>query len=307
MTLTPHRSLFLKFKETPSEEVEVLDLIEKYFIRMEQKPIPKRDQYAGLYDAFEMIQLAQSGITAFNYDLPGNITIVGDLLKVDLDFYIWPHPMTLTFNTPRPAGANQDTITLLRKFNENKVVNVVVPLRNYVQIPYGGVVNEVTWDTPCYNKLGEELEEPPEVIAIEKGYIVFNKAVFGVLKINIDATGYLYRASFFFEKTETEGKSVQNLFYNQVNHNKITNVECSITATHLDEEGEEKSAVLELDLPAYVLDYLEACPDGRLRHFMCDPDDYPIVEHLKIYYSVCSGEVLETIRVEIPNPCSEME
>jgi hypothetical protein len=302
----PYASLFLRFRSNP-EEVIKTEFTEKRFVTLEQKPIPKRDQYAGLYDAFEMIQMAQSGMTAFNYDLPGNVTIVGDLLKVDLDFFVWPHPGDMVFNAPSPAGAHEDYITLLSKSTETKSSNLVVPLQNYVQIPYGGTVGDIEWTTPCYNESGEELEEAPEILDVINGYVVFSKIVFGVIKITMEAVKYTYRASFYFEKTETEGKSIQNIFYNQVNHNQITNVECSVTVSHLDEEGEEKKAVLELEIPAYVLDYLEACPDGSFKHFWCDPADHPIVEHIKIYYSLCSGEVLETIREEVPNPCSEEE
>lgn len=340
MTDNLNGSIKLTFKN--SEIVE--DLEEQFFVTMEQEYIPERDQYAGLYDAFRMIQLAQSGGSAFNHNLPGNVTLEGNYFKIELDFYVWPHPETLEFDTPTMVSSSTNYVTPLYKFTTSKTVNKVVPMTNFVQLPYSGVVSSVTWDTSCYNEEGEVLDQKPEM-EIKDGYIIFDKVVFGVLKITTQAIGYRYTATIYV------AKSVQEIVYNQVNKNQITYPECVVEVSHLDEEGEEQQALLELILPAYVLDYFEGCPVsdesepkpdpedpdepgpepepepgpepepdpkhpkdpnpeepedlGNLSWYKCFPDEDPIVEIVKVYYSTCSGKVIDTVRTKVHNPCSK--
>lgn len=323
----------LMYRGTQSDAIT---LEQQKFVTLEQEYIPKRNQFAGLYDAFKMIQLAQSGGSSFNHNLPGNVSLEGNYFKINLNFYLWPYPENLIFQGPMMVGSERNQISLQYKFTKSKVVSKVVPMRNYITLPYSGRVISTSWETPCYDESGKVYDVRPK-IQIVNGYIIFDKPVFGILKINTQAVGYKYKATIYV------AKSVQDIVYNQVNKNQIKHPECTVMVKHRDNYGREQKALLELILPAYVFDYFEGCPVdnqpeppppipkppppipkpnpdpedpedpdpedpedlGNLSWYKCFPEDDPVVEIIKVYYSTCSGDVLDTVRVKVPNPCSK--
>jgi hypothetical protein len=283
----------------PSEEFveKALSLTEREYIKMEQKEIPENNENVNLFDLFEMVQLARSGKTAFSYDVPDNVYFEGNEIKIEIEFYVWPSSMDLSYSLTGPSNVE---IGPAENVSLQKSGNLIFPLQRYVKSPYPGTLGEYDWETPCFNRKGE-IEEYTGSILMDKGYVILEKGVFGVMRAEISAQGYLHKATFTFQKTEA--KEIEGIFTRQ-KMKSITNVESSILATFIRKDGVEDTAKLKLILPKYLLDMLEACPDGTLkREGPCDPSGKPKSVLTKIYYSICTGEVLKIIQKEISNPC----
>lgn len=300
MNTNLNTSLVCRFQGLEDIEDLMDELEDRVWIRLEQEEIPLPRQTAGLFDAFAMYQMAKSGMTAFNYDLPDNVKIQGNNIVVKLNFFVWPSNLDLTYSLT--AGSNI-SISEKKVIDQPKSANVIFPLRKYEESVYPGELQTKNWETPCYNEKGEVVD-CPETIRFFNGYFIIDKKVFGVLRTNMIAKGYKHTARLTFPKTVSEQSKLGNILYTQQNHQSITNPECLIVCTYNDKEGKEYKETLNLKLPSYLLDLLEACSSGALkREETCDPSNNPTTTHTTVYYSVCSGEVLDVRQKEISNPC----
>lgn len=270
------------------------------WIKMEQVPVSETTETANLYDIFQMMSSAAGGLTSRIYkpDTLDYVSFQGNNILIKLDFWVFPSSLDLGYS----LKINNGTISTKTYEDVSKTGNVVVPLSKKVQMEY--LINEASasleWESTVYNKFGNVLSNPE--IIIDGPYIEFEEEVFGIIRADVEAKGYRYTATLSFPKSEQE--DVSYMIKDQTNFSSITNVDCSVICTYLDDSGEVQEEVLTLKIPDIVSDILEACPGKNTSYH--DPcffsDDPNACEENKeaytttYYYSTCDGEILDIVR-----------
>lgn len=241
-------------------------------LRLEQQPVD--DGSLRLQDLAAMLSLAASGISARTYQSRSCTAWLEDgLLKVSLGLYVWPTDLTLEYelhgDLVEPAA--QTPVELEREFD------LVVGMTDRVALPFLSRQAKLSWQTPCYNDLGEVVPQP--AMRIEVDQLRLDAPVFGVLRFHGLALGHFHELLFAVPKTTTQ---------------KVTDIKPAITARWLVGE-EQQHQRLELELPACAQALLEACADGELINQEPEPivgDELGYV----VYYNTCTGNVYQVLR-----------
>ncbi|MCK9311146.1 MAG: hypothetical protein M0P26_02585 [Bacteroidales bacterium] len=246
-------------------------------LTLAQEPVDKR---SGLLqaDLDRMLALVLSGQSARRYK-PARCaawireTVVG----ADLVVHAWPVPEDLDY-TLEAVGCEAAEPARVQVEGE---FDLVVPMSASVDLPASFAGLTYTWQTPCFNRFGEEVPAP--AITVHPARLELAAEVFGVLRIAGQAIGDRYAITYTVPKMQ----SGQVLKYEDL-------PEAAVIARWTDADGEPANAQLALDLPGCLEQLLEACPDGSLvadrkAGGQINPDEglVPVV-----YYSACTGNVL---------------
>ncbi len=133
-------------------------------------------------------------------------------------------------------------------------------------------------------------------------HFYFPEKVFGVLRASLAAKGYRYTATLTFPKTSSGVTEIGSLVFNQAQYSSITNINCTIICKFVDEDGEDQEEALELKIPAIVADLLAECPGatgGLKSNPRCESKESEFKTKTTLYYSTCTGEILDTVRQDI--------
>ena len=246
-------------------------------LTLAQDPVDKR---SGLIqaDIDRMLALVLSGQSARRYK-PARCaawvreTVVG----ADLVVHAWPVPEDLVY-TLEAVGCTADPPTRVQVEGE---FDLVVPMSASVDLPATFAGLGYQWQTPCYNRFGEQVPAP--AITVHPARLELAAEVFGVLRITGAAIGDRYAITYTVPKMQA----------GQVLRNEDL-PEAAVIARWTDADGEPANAQLALDLPGCLEQLLEACPDGSLvadrkAGGQINPDEglVPVV-----YFSACTGNVL---------------
>lgn len=271
------------------------------WVTMEQEEISETSENANLFDIFQMMGRSASGLTAFTYTPPDLdfISFTSTNIIIELDFLLFPSSMGLLYSLEINQGSLSDKLYV----EMPKMGNIVIPLDDKVQMPYliDPDLSSFEWETPVYDEDGHFLNSP--VITVNGPYLTFKQAVFGIIRADIKAKGYRYTATLSFPKSHEGRQEIIGIITNQTTFNSITNVNCSVVCTYTDEDDNEQQEVLELKIPAIVEDFLSECDDGTLKTNPRCNDGQKNADKkytTTIYYSTCTGEILDTVRGE-PN------
>jgi len=289
-----------------SQEGEDFSLGNERWIKLEQPPIDEKKEKANLEDIVSMMQFGAAGLTSSLYT-PSGISILRATpfaFEFTLGFWLFPSDINMGYS----LQINQGVIDSGVLSWQNKTGNLVVPMQKNVVFPYlissdGGGVDRggVDWETPVYNEFGVKIKSP-KITILESRYISFPEKVFGVLRLNFPAQGFWYNATLSFPKTKKGAEAF--LGFNKTDYNNITNVNCAIICTYQDENDKTQQTKLQLKIPQITQDLLAECPDESLLEF-------PPCQDLKyntrtvIYYSTCTGEILDTVRTDLKDKCLE--
>jgi len=274
-----------------------LDL-DSVWINMEQEYISETSQDANLFDIFQMMGRSASGLTSFSYE-PTELSFLSfssTSIKLNLDFWVFPSNLDLAYSLRINTGSIHSKV-----YEEvPRVGNIVIPLQNQIKLPYliDQSLSTFTWETPIYNSVGQLLNS--QTINIEGPYLYFNEEIFGVIRANAVAKGHRHTATLTFPKSTIGRQEIAGLVSNQLNFNSITNTKCSVICTYIDLKGDVQEEILELKIPKSVVDLLAECPNGRLRsNPRCDASESAYTSRLTIYYSTCTGEILNRVRSDV--------
>lgn len=268
---------------------------DNYWVNLEQGDLPVYDGNASLLDILNMTAIARSRETASSYRSNDNIYFSdeGNTINVPLTFYLWPSSLDLAYSLEVHANGSlsERTAVLLPR-----VGNKVIPMDNIVEFPALLANSSFSWETPCYNRNGAIVPNPS--YTIERNQIVLDAEVFGVLRGAFQYSGYKYALTLSFSKVETTVEKeplagFRDIVHQQTKYDRITSVVCSVLCTYIDEKGETKQEVLELQIPKSVEMYLSECPGGVSIEW---PDDIDGCNTI-YYYSVCDGAVLDIQRI----------
>ena len=246
-------------------------------VRLEQAPVSSNR--LTLTDLSAMVALIASGISAQTYQSRDcEAWVAGDMVYADLVAYAWPTTLDLEYQLSgdlvEPGAVTR--IEMEREFD------LVVPMRDRVELPFLVRNARLEWQTPCYSQLGEIVDRP--TLRIEGDQLHLDAEVFGVLRFRGLALGYRHALHFAMAKNMQES---------------ITQLEPALTALWMDGE-EQQSEWLRLQLPGCLETLLAACEDGvllreRVFGVVTGPDELVPV----VYYSACTGQVVE-LRYERP-------
>ena len=245
-------------------------------LTLEQDPVNKRSGLTQA-DLNDMLALVLSSQSARRHGPRSCAAWVREsTVGADLVVHAWPVPADLDY-TFEAVGAITDGATRVQVEGE---FDLVVGMTTSVDLPasFDGLSYE--WDTPCYNRFGEEVPAP--AITVHPARIELDAEVFGVLRITATAIGDRYGLA--YQVAKMQGGSV--LKYEDL-------PEAAAVARWTDADGEAANAQLDLAVPGCLADLLAACPDGGLIQDSVQvsaADDEPLVP--VVYYSACTGNVL---------------
>lgn len=270
------------------------------WLNMVQSEIPEAAQNANLADINQMLLRAQSGLSAHSYNKTGlGVVDLGTVLRVSLVFYVYPSSLDLPYSLVFSGG----TLSGRALSNMAKSGNVVFPLSDTVEFPYLIGAVSYSWESACYDNLGI-VTSNPEVTS--SGFAInCTKSVFGVLRVSLNAVGYRYVAVIDFQKTTATREYIEGIINDQTHFNSITNINLMVEASYVDAANEPQKTSLSLKLPNFISDYLTACENKVVIGGW--EDDPPTTDKTTIYYSTCTGEILDRHTVEVPIPAGVPE
>lgn len=245
-------------------------------LTLAQEPVDKR---SGLLqaDLDRMLALVLSGQSARRYKPARCAAWVRETtVGADLVVHAWPVPEDLVY-TLEAVGCTADPPTRVQVEGE---FDLVVAMTTSVDLPATFAGLAYTWQTPCYNRFGEQVQAP--AITVHPARLELDAEVFGVLRITGQAIGDRYAITYTVQKMQAG----QVLRYEDL-------PEAAVMARWTDADGEPDNAQLDLALPGCLADILAACPDGSLvadRGSVSVSDQEELVP--VVYFSACTGQVL---------------
>lgn len=223
-------------------------------------------------DLHTMLAMVASGVSAKAYK-PASCEayVLGDMAYCDLQAYVWPSSLELNYT----ISAQLLTVQEVQSAKVEREFDLVVEMADSVELPCLATALTATWQTPCYNKVGVQVDPP--AITIKPTSLQLSAEVFGVLRIRCLAHGWLHPLQFEMQKNAAD---------------TITNLKPTLTATWGSGENAQ-SVSINIELPACLETLLAACDDGttyRDKAYGTAKPDEGLVSY--IYYTPCSGRML---------------
>lgn len=178
---------------SPSSETTTTNIGE--FCRMEQVYKESVRDAADNNDISQMIATARSGKSAYNYiyDVCPYVTVIGTVLEVKLDFFVWPSDMDLKYTMITGVG----TIGNKKIIKEHRAFDV--PFQSSSTASFNYLFSgQVSKEMPVFSVRGESLSEIP----IEKHdtYLSYPVAITSVFRASGTVEGHRYTLTMELDK-----------------------------------------------------------------------------------------------------------
>lgn len=241
------------------------------WLNMAQVEIPEIYNAVNLYDLTQMFTRVTSGLSVRTYR-PARcpVTIQGETVIVPIEFDVFPSSMDMPYSLRSGLGELSGPS---RSADPRQEFDIVVPMTDRVTLPFLAENLISYWQTPCFNEFGEQVFSVGR--SRDGATISLDRTCFGVLRVICDAIGYRHTCTMEFIK----------------GNYSITNVKNSVVASWVDENNEQQTATLDLELPGCVEDLLETCDDGSLPTTIGQTEEDP-AGIPTVYYSTCNGFVI---------------
>lgn len=273
--------------------------LEDPWVKLEQTKPSKIAQAVTMREIYRMWMMAAQGQSARRMRSAGcPIEFIGSQIHIYLGFQAWPSTPEMSFDLQASTGKiiNRKNIEKQREFS------VFVENVTNVKLPYYMRDISLHWETPCFNRYGEQIDAP--TITLAPTEISFDSEVFGGLRITGTALGVSAIAHITIDKPITEDDSLydphatgattiyQSGVYSttkpkpaNLNSTKIEAPSCTITASW---QGltETKTDQLRLEVPQCVIDALNMCPGmwDKFAEFCWEQ------KKITVYFDGCTGE-----------------
>lgn len=284
-----------------------------HWVRLEQIKPSATSMRPNVEQLYRMWSAAANGSSAQLLNIMGcPVEIRGDEVHIFLGFYAWPSSPDLPFSLESTTGE------IVRRMNTStaKSFSIFVNNSDVVLLPYYMQSVSTMWETPCFSQSGEQLPAPPGVL--HDTWIQLPYPVFGVVRINGIAIGesaavhiILNKAIESIPTTLAQEASWYDAPSNQRIYTpppvesrqsvKISNVQCTVIATWLDEYGTEQTDELVMETPQCVQDLLDLCPDMFQRILRICSTSYVLYVH----WNGCTGEIIEMLPEDPLTYCSQ--
>lgn len=230
-------------------------------------------------DLHIMLAMVKAGVSAKAYKPKScEAYVVGDMAYCDLQTYVWPSSMALNYT----LTAQLLTLSAPQVAAVEREFDLVVEMADNVELPCIATGLTATWQTPCYNRVGVQVDPP--AITINPTGLQLSSTVFGVLRIRCLAHGWLYPLQFALQKSLAS---------------TITDLRPTLTATWGTDDNQQSTSI-DIELPACLQTLLAACDDGQTYRDKAYGTVEPEQELVPtIYYTPCSGRMI-AVRNERP-------
>lgn len=248
-------------------------------VRLEQAGLPDIDELVNLGDIYQMLLGAWSGISAQSLppeDCP--FSYEDGVVTVALDFYAWPTALDLDYGVTASIGTLGEPV----RIEIEKEFDQILDHTDLVTLPYYLEGAQLTWQSPAFDRNWRVIDRP--TVTMDGSTLRLSEPVFGVMRIKATAVGYLHTVRISLvkqEETEDEDGNLNMTGY------KIENLQCTVTASWIDENGKFQTFPLDLEVPECVKDFLDECPGGGAKG-----SAGPTPERPYVYYNTCTGQVI---------------
>jgi hypothetical protein len=296
MTNYSQRIAFVSAESTTSDA--------ETWVHLEQTKPSKLAAAATMRDIYRMWMAAATGQSARAMRAEGcPIEFQGDLIHIYLGFYAWPNPTDLDFTLQASTGI----IEQRKNIRKQREFSVFVNNAEKLSLPYYMENITIVWESPCYNRFGEQIGTPR--VTITPTEIRFEPEVFAGLRIYGTAIGVSAVSHITVSKPIEVDEDIEidpsitgaSITYEHgvytpsvpkpanLNSAKIAAPSCTITAAW---QGltERETDQLNLEVPQCVIDALNMCP-GMWDKFaeFCFTQ-----KKMTVYYDACTGEIKHT-------------
>lgn len=275
------------------------------FLYLVQDDISGMDAAPTADDLEAILNFIISGRSARSYD-SGNcpMSFAGNRVYLHLDFFVHTSSSETQYSLA-PTTILSEISEAVEEDNEDNQY-VIVPMASYVDLERNIThVSTFVFETPCYDENGLVIPTPNYEIRGSK--IVFDQTFFAVVRIEYRYTAYRHTISMVAEYDETtqaldpqtgEYRTLQELAAEGVfgyMHIDWTN---SVTATYIDEDGNEGTKTLDFEIPGCVDNMVGTCvypgvAGGSSVQINPETDG----QQISVYYNSCNGTF---IRADFP-------
>ncbi len=302
------------------------------WINLEQQ-LATESPYANLQDLWNMFSFAQSGLTANSYNNDcENMSIDSDTISIPLKIWVWPSAMDLQYTL---SNALDDGSTVAMTVSPARLVEVyrsdsiVVGLADNYVFDHLLSLQNFQLETPCYNRLGEQILMP--FFEVKENKILFDAPFFASARVRYKAIGYEHTVTLHYPNDKAGIGQIKDDLAAQQSHVAAAEVDTrvkinvsnvTLIASYVDNSATSGAKLqqntLGLQIPESVANCLSQCPDGSLIGGGSttindgddddgqDQDQEPETEEwLDVYYSTCSGKVIDTNRRTVTKPAGE--
>lgn len=214
------------------------------------------------------------------------------VLHVSLPFYAMPSAPGLDFT----VTASGVTLSGPTRSSAARTADAVFTASKSVQLEYYFESGSAEQLIPAFTADGEQVTVSA---TLSGSTLTLSQEVTTVFRVSGQATAYKYAAEFDLDRTPEKTVITVDGNGNEITRETkevwmtLDKPSIAVLATWLcivDDEGEEQSASLTLELPDCVSSMLTVCPEsGKLKGGQVVPN---AAGTLNVYYSTCSGEVL---------------
>lgn len=203
-------------------------------------------------------------------------SIVDDVITVTLAFYVWPSQMDLEYNLSLTNGNSLGSAKLTTEevINYHKSFDVIFNNASYVELPYN-FTGDFVQSMPVFTPEGKASRATFELV---DSVIEATETVYTVLRADGIAHGYRHTVEMKFNKSDAGEEQ------------RIDNVNCEVTLTYKNEDGETETEILQLEIPQCALDLLEWCESDKPTG--CQGNDCNKGTTIKVWYSTCEDETI---------------
>jgi len=283
----------------------------KPFVKLEQKKPKEHEKNASLEMMYNMWIGSSNGIPSQLSNFIGcPIEIRGDKIHVFLSFFAFPSSPDLDYKLSVDIG---EIVTLVNN-GKNRKLHLFVNNSDTVELPYWFERVSTMWTTQTFDKNGDFVT-PPKVIHMGN-WLSFEFPVFGVIEVSGSPLGEIGTVGIILDKPVEEVSIApadweENAWGHKVltpppvtstDSLKITNLKCTVTATWLNDEGEEETNSLTLEAPDCIKSFLEMCPDMYTTILLICTKAYTAFQK----WNVCTGDLIGNIYFDEPSTfCSK--
>jgi len=245
-----------------------------------------------------MLSLARSGISALEYLAQAcPATMSANIVTIPLTIYAWP-----SHRQDYSLSATNGSMTAIgegESIEEEREFDLVVESTDAVDLPCLAAGITVTWQSPAILADGREIEPPAisgydvdqgRLIPLAEDHgpvnrLILDRACFCVLRIRCRAIGYSHSVTL----------SVQ-----RVAGFDASDIEETITASWLLEDGTTDATSIELDIPGCVEVLLNDCYDGSSVGAHLSSSSVTDTQYrTRVRFSTCTGKVIDVRQVEV--------
>jgi len=220
---------------------------------LEQVDIPESAGEATVSDVLTMVGYAKNGKSARDYiqENCSSLRVVGDVINIDLDFYVWVSSMDLPYTLS--VNNSSGSISAATRFTRPTSFNVI--FKNTDAVDVGRLFDgTLSAEMPFFNEDGSVILPSPTFETVGPNVVLSEKAT-TVLRADGTAEGYKHTLTLSLDVPRVEKVDMATGNSKTIAAYSVTGLEAIVTVVW----GDNKSDTLNIAIPSCVSALLNAC------------------------------------------------